>query len=520
MDSDEKSSPTRRGDDLPLTPGKVYLVGAGPGDPSLLTLRAAELLRAADLVVLDALVSSEIVTQIGSHARIIDAGKRSNRHAMTQEEINALLVEEGGKRKVVVRLKGGDPFVFGRGGEEAEALQRAGVPFEVVPGITSAIAAPAYAGIPVTHRQHASSVTFITAHESDGSTGIPWEGLARLNGTLVFLMGLGNLESIAERLVEHGMSSETAAAVISRGTTRLQRTVRGTLGTIVELARKAELEAPALIVVGGVVSLQQTIGWFESRPLFGRSFVVTRARAQASGLVRLLEGHGASVVQFPMIEISKPESWDSLDAAIERLTGYDWIVFSSANGVDAFFERLQHHGRDLRALTGTKIAAVGDATAASLHVRGIIPDLVPETFQSAALLPHFPAELAGMRIAVVRAASGREELITELRRRGAEVDLAVAYQTRPARGLRDQLGSMLGSGKIDAITFTSSSTVENFFEQLSEEERRNVIENVQLASIGPVTSQTLRSHGAEPSIEAPEATIPSLAEAIVEHFGR
>lgn len=515
----EDSQPSRRGEPVPITAGKVYLVGAGPGDPSLLTLRAVELIRAADVVVLDALVSPEIVARIASHARIIDAGKRSSAHTLSQEEINELLVDEGRKGKVVVRLKGGDPFLFGRGGEEVEALHAAGLSFEVVPGITSAIAAPAYAGIPVTHRAHATSVTFITGHESESSTGIPWRSLAGLGGTLVFLMGLAKLESIASKLVENGMDPATPAAVVSSGTLRNQRTVTGTLSTLPARVRDSGVEAPALVVIGSVVSLQETLSWFETRPLFGRAIVVTRARAQASGLVRLLEAEGATVIQFPVIEIARPDSWDSLDAVLGDLASYGWLVFSSTNGVDSFFDRLQHHGRDLRALSGSKIAAVGDSTAASLHARGILPDLVPETFQSSALLPHFPDSLGGVRIAIVRAATGREELVEELRRRGARVDLAAAYQTKPSRGLRDQLGPMLGSGRIDAITFTSSSTVDNFFDQISDEERQRVIGNVRLASIGPVTSESLRARGVEPTIEASEATIQSLSRALVEHFG-
>ena len=498
--------------------GRVDLVGAGPGDPSLLTLRAFDLLRSADVVVLDALVSSEIVSRIDSHARIIDAGKRAGKHTLSQDEINALLIEEGRKGKIVVRLKGGDPFVFGRGGEEAEALRAAKVPFEVVPGISSAIAAPAYAGIPITHRRLATTVTFITGHESEGSTGIPWEALARLDGTLVFFMGLANLPSISSKLIHSGMDPATPAAVVSQGTTRRQRTITGTLQSLPESVRRGSIEAPALIVVGRVVSLQETISWFESKPLFGKTIVVTRARAQASGLVRLLESEGANVVQFPMIEISPPESWESLDAVISDVNAYDWLIFSSVNGVEAFVERLRHHGRDLRALSKTKIAAVGEPTAAALHASGIIPDLVPEKFQSTALLPHFSERLKGHRFAVIRAASGRDELIQELKARGADVDLGIAYQTRATSGLRDQVGSMVGAGRIDAITFTSSSTVDNFFEQLSGEERARIIAEVRLASIGPVTSESLRAHGAPPAIEASEATIESLARALTDHF--
>jgi uroporphyrinogen III methyltransferase/synthase len=513
---DERRGHTRKGDEFPLAPARVYLVGAGPGDPSLLTLRASELLRGADVVVLDPFVSAEIVARIGSHARIIHAG-RAGRKPLTQDEINRTLIDEGKKGRVVVRLKGGDPFLFGRGAEEAEALRAAGIPFEVVPGIPPAIAAPAYAGIPVMHRSLTSTVTFIAGAEELNSSR--WKALTALDGTLVFLGAtLENLEAIAARLIEHGADPQLPAAVISQGTTRTQKTIDGPLASLGALATAARLATPALVVVGRVVGLKETIGWFESKPLFGRTVVVTRARGQASPFLRMLEAEGATVAHFPMIEIAPPESWESLDALIAQLDGVGWIVFTSTNGVEAFFERLQHHGRDLRSLAGTNVAAVGETTAASLHARGIVPDLVPEKFQASALLPLFPEELHGTRIGIVRAAAGREELVNELRARGADVHLAIAYETRPTRGLGDQLGSLLGAGRLDVITFTSSSTVESFFAQLSAEDRKKVTETARMASIGPVTSATLREHGVEPAIEAPEATIQSLTHAIVEHF--
>lgn len=519
MDLDPEDSQWRKkGEEIPQTPGRVYLVGAGPGDPSLLTLRASELLKSADLVVLDSLVSPEIVTRIGSHARIVDAARKSGKQPLSREEVTRMLIEEGAKGKVVVRLKGGDPFVFGRGGEEAESLRDAGIAFEIVPGISSAIAAPAYAGIPITHPRFTNTVAFVTGLDGELHPETRWEALAKLGGTLVFLLGSEHAKAIAEHLVARGLDPDTPAAVIASGTTRRQRTIAATVGTLGAKVADSEHDGPSLVVIGRVVELQQSISWFESKPLFGRTIVVTRARPQAGGLVRLLETDGATVVQFPMIEVTKPESWDSLDAILAELPDYQWLIFTSANGVDAFFDRLQHHGRDLRALTSTRIAAVGEATAGAFHSRGIIPDLVPEKYQAAALLPHFAEKLDGERIGIVRAAAGGDELIDELRQRGARVDVGAAYETRPTRGFRDQVGSMLGSRKIDAITFTSSSTVDNFFEQLSADERQRAIEEVSLASIGPVTSQTIRAHGAEPTIEAPEATVSSLAQAIVEHF--
>ena len=487
--------------------GTVYLVGAGPGDARLLTLRAAELLGRADLVALDALVSPDIVAMIPKSAEVVYVGKRAAAHALPQEKINQLLVDEARKGKSVVRLKGGDPFVFGRGGEEAEELLAAGVPVEVVPGISSAIAGPAYAGIPVTHRAHATSVTLVTGHEADsGSTGIRWGALAQLDGTIVFMMGFGNLATICHKLMEHGMSGHRGCAVISKATRLDQRTVTGTLRNIELLAAQANLETPALIVVGDVVTLHETLNWFESKPLFGKRVVVTRAREQASELKRLLEEAGAQVVQFPTISIAPPESWESLDRAVT--THYDWLVFTSTNGVQAFFQRMAAHRRDVRALADTKVAAVGQATADDLRARGIEPDLVPERFISTELLSLLAEDQRGVRTAVIRAEEGRDELIAELRRRGGEVDLAVAYRTVAADSDAGELRALIERDAIDVITFTSASTVDNFFARLTPGRAR-------LASIGPTTSEAIRRHGHEPHITAPNATVPALRDAIV-----
>jgi uroporphyrinogen III methyltransferase / synthase len=497
--------------------GIVYLVGAGPGDPRLLTLRAAELLATADLVALDALVSRDIVAMIGKQAEIVYVGKRAGAHAVPQDETNRLLIEEARKGKKVVRLKGGDPFVFGRGGEEAEELAAAAVPIEVVPGISSAIAAPAYAGIPVTHRDHATSVTFVTGHEADsGSTGIRWPALAQLDGTIVFLMGFANLGTIVHRLMEHGMSPHRGCAVISKGTRFDQRTVSGTLRNIEMCVREADLETPALIVVGNVVQLHETINWFESKPLFGKRIVVTRAREQASELKRLFEESGAQVLQFPTIEIVPPPSWDSLDRAIEKR--YDWLIFTSTNGVAAFFERLFLKGKDVRVLAGTKVAAVGQTTAADLRVRGIQPDLVPERFISTELLPLLAADQTGIRTCVVRAAEGREELVDELRRRGGEVDLAVAYQTKAADYDLGELRALIAAETIDVVTFTSASTVEHFYEKLSDDERARVNGRAVLASIGATTSEAVRRYGKEPDVVAGKPSVAALHDAVLQHL--
>lgn len=492
--------------------GTVYLVGAGPGDARLLTVRAAELLQKADVVALDALVSRDIAALIPKSTQVVYVGKRAAAHSLPQEKINQLLIDEAKQGKLVVRLKGGDPFVFGRGGEEAEELVAAGVPVEIVPGISSSIAGPAYAGIPVTHRSYATSVTLVTAHEADsGSTGIKWPALAQLDGTIVFMMGFANLPNIVHKLMEHGMPSDRGCAVISKGTRPDQRSVAGTLRNIEGLVAEAKLETPALIVVGDVVKLRESINWFETKPLFGKRVVVTRAREQASELKLLLEDSGADVLQFPTIEIVPPADFDSLDVAVDEK--FDWLIFTSTNGVQSFFERLFAKGKDVRALAGTKIAAVGQSTAEDLRRRGINPDVVPERFISTELLPLLAEDQRGIRTAVVRAEEGREELLDELRRRGGEVHLAVAYRTvAVAEGLEELRASL---DAIDVVTFTSASTVDNFFGKLSEDERRRVLTRATIASIGATTSEAIRKYGKEPDVVAEKATIQALHDAVI-----
>ncbi|HVR38856.1 MAG TPA: uroporphyrinogen-III C-methyltransferase [Thermoanaerobaculia bacterium] len=489
--------------------GKVFLVGAGPGDPGLLTVRAAELIERADLVALDALVSKEIAARIPKTTEVVYVGKRSSAHTLPQDKINQLLVDEAKKGKTIVRLKGGDPFVFGRGGEEAEELVAAGVPVEIVPGISSSVAGPAYAGIPVTHRSYATSVTLVTGHEADESTGIKWGALAQLDGTIVFMMGFANLPVITQKLMQHGMPPDRGAAVISNGTRPEQRTVTGTLRNIEARVAAANLPTPALIVVGDVVKLHDTINWFESKPLFGKRVIVTRAREQASELKRMLEESGAQVLQFPTIEIAPPDSWDSLDAVIAGK--FDWLVFTSVNGVRAYFSR----SADARALAGTKIAAVGDTTAAELRLHGIVADLVPEKFISTALLPHLALDQRGIRTAVIRAAEGRDELIEELRRRGGDVTLGIAYRTKAADYDLDELRVLIASDAIDVVTFTSASTVDHFYEKLTADERAKVNRRATLASIGPTTSEAIRRYGKEPDVVAENATIASLHDAVL-----
>ena len=492
-----------------LVRGRVYLAGSGPGDPRLLTIRAAECIASADLIAVDALVSSQITATFPPTAEVVFVGKRASAHTLPQEEINALLIAEARKGKSVVRLKGGDPFVFGRGGEEAQELMAAGIAVEIVPGISSAIAGPAYAGIPVTHRSYATSVTLVTAHESESSTGIPWAALAQLEGTIVFMMGFANLGAIVRNLTDHGVPGSRPVAVISKATTPEQRTVRGTLQDIEELVVKAALPTPALIVVGEVVQLHDVINWFESKPLFGKRIVVTRARQQASELRRLFEDSGAAVVEYPTIEIGPPPSFAALDRSIDET--WDWLIFTSVNGVEGFFDRLFAKGRDVRSLAASRVAAVGGPTAEALRQRGLIADLVPEKFLSSALLPLLARDQRGIRTAVLRAAEGRDELIDELRARGGEVHLAVAYQTRTVAAETAVLDD------IDVVTFTSASTVDNYFSMTRNETAASPRRAI-LASIGPVTSDAIRRHGRTPEIEALSATVQALHDAVVTHF--
>ncbi|HYV58829.1 MAG TPA: uroporphyrinogen-III C-methyltransferase [Acidimicrobiia bacterium] len=483
----------------------VYLVGAGPGDPGLLTLRGAEVLRDADVVVYDRLVAPGLLDLAPTGAERVYAGKAPGRNELSQDEINDLLVERGRTGRAVVRLKGGDPFVFGRGGEEAEALAGAGVPFEVVPGITSAVGAPAYAGIPVTHRGASAHFTVVTGHEdpTKESTDVDWDALAQAGGTLVILMGAGRIAEIADRLVAGGLPSETPVAAVRNGTRSDQRTVRATLGTVAG----AGVQAPAAIVVGEVARLD--LAWFESRPLFGRAVVVTRAREQASELRRRLEALGAEVVELPAITI-EPLAFD-----VPELDRYRWLVFTSANGVAAFFDRGLAPARlDARALAGLRVAAIGPGTTAALAERGVRADLVPERFVAEALLEAFPPATAGdERVLLARAEHARDVLPAGLAERGYAVDVLPVYRTVTASPDADAL-ERVRRGDVDALTFTSSSTVTNLCDLLGGAPAPQPL----VVSIGPVTSKTAMERGLRVDVEAAEHTIDGLVDALLDAF--
>lgn len=498
--------------------GKVYLVGAGPGDPGLLTLRGKELLEEAEVVVYDYLANPELLKYCPSNCELIYVGKKGGAHTLPQEEINRLLVRKAKEGKKVVRLKGGDPFLFGRGGEEIEELLKEGILFEVVPGITSAIAVPAYAGIPVTHRNFTSTLAIITGHEAEDKeeSKVNYSVLAKI-GTLVFLMGVKNLPHIVENLLREGKSPDTPCAVIQWGTTPRQKTAEGTLKNIVDIVKEKGITAPAIIVVGEVVKLRRDFNWFEKKPLFGKRILITRTREQASKLRKALTEHGAQVVEIPTIEVRPLWGEENL-SIFQELSKYDWLVFTSENGVKFFFERLFSLGLDVRALGGCKIAVIGPATMKPLQRRGIIADLMPtKDYTQEGLVEAFKEiDLKGKRILLVRAKVAREVLPLSLKERGAEVEILPIYETVKPKEVGKSLREAFQEG-IDLITFTSSSTVENFFKIL-EEDNLELSKEVILASIGPVTSQTLRERGYNPHIEAKEYTISGLVEAILDYY--
>jgi uroporphyrinogen III methyltransferase / synthase len=480
----------------------VYLVGAGPGDPGLLTVRGADVLGRADVVVYDRLVHPSLLDLAPAAAERVYVGKTPGEAEVEQGDINALLVEQGRAGKEVVRLKGGDPFVFGRGGEEAEALAAAGLTFEVVPGITSAIGAPAYAGIPVTHRGKSTHFTVVTGHEDPDKGGfdVDWSALANAGGTLVILMGAGRVGEIASQLVAGGLSPETPVAAVRNGTRADQQTVRATLATV----SAAGVQAPAAIVVGDVAGLD--LSWFEARPLFGRAVVVTRAREQASELRQRLEGLGAEVIELPAIAI------EPVDFEVPPLERYGWLVFTSANGVHAFYERgLVPAGLDARALAGVRIAAIGPGTAAALAGRGVRADLLPERFVAESLLEAFPAPRSdGERVLLARADRARDVLPAGLSGRGYEVDVLAVYRTVTAAP--DPVAvERVRRGDVDALTFTSSSTVTNLCDLLGRVPDPQPV----VVSIGPVTSKTAEEQGLRVDVEATEHTIDGLVDAVL-----
>ena len=513
---------------IPLgPPGRVALVGAGPGDPGLLTVRGRDLLARADVVVYDALANPRLLGHAPT-ARHVFAGKRAAHHSMTQDGINALLIAEAKAGNAVVRLKGGDPFVFGRGGEEAEALVAAGIAFDVVPGITAAVAAAAYAGIPVTHRDLNTSLTLVTGHEKDRSRQEPeaaarqavdpaesdatdWAALAKLP-MLCFYMGVRSLPRIVEKLVEHGKAADTPVAVVQWGTLAKQRTVTATLGDIAAVVERETIGSPAIIYVGEVVRLRETMRWFDNRPLHGKTVLVTRTREQASELTAKLEALGANVLEAPTIRIEPAADGEIVRDVLRRIGEFDWVVFTSANGVTKAHEAMEAHGLDARAFAGVKVAAVGPKTAETIQTAlCLIPDLLPAQFDADALADAFE-EVAGKRFLLLRADIGRPSLAQTLAARGAAEVLDVAvYETQSVVSLPPHVIEAIDAGEVDAACFTSASTARNLASLVGDAAKLNVMK---LVSIGPQTSAAMREVGMRVDAEADAATLDALVEAL------
>ncbi|MCC3375750.1 uroporphyrinogen-III C-methyltransferase [Cohnella sp. REN36] len=510
-----------------MAKGKVYLVGAGPGDPKLITVRGLAALQRADVVVYDRLAGPQLLQQLGPETERIYVGKRPDRHTMKQEEINQLLVDLALQGKTVCRLKGGDPTVFGRVGEEAELLRRHGIEFDIVPGITSAIAVPAYAGIPVTHRDWASSFSIITGHESPDKLDrmIHWDKVTNATGTLLFLMGVAKIGYISEQLMKHGRPADTPVALVRWGTRAEQATLVGTLGDIAAKVAEAGFEPPAVIVVGDVVRQRESLRWMETKPLFGWRVLVTRARAQASELSERIDELGGEPYEFPVIETrlqTEPGAVRKIEEALAEADAYDWVMLTSPNGVEAFFAWLVRTGIDIRRFHRARFAAVGPKTAEALQARGVLAEPLPEKFVAEGLLERVAASLRpGQRALLPRGDLAREVLPRELEARGVEAVELDVYETRMNVPQDDgRLLEMLRAGEIHVVTFTSSSTVTNLLEALhllGEPLPAELLRDVIVACIGPITARTAAEHGLRVDIEASSSTIGGLVEALQDY---
>ena len=500
--------------------GKLYLVGAGPGDPGLLTLKGKRCLELADIVIYDYLANPRLLDYARPDVERRLVSKHGGGARVEQETINALIVEHAGQGKVVVRLKGGDPFIFGRGAEEAAAARAAGIEFEIVPGVSSAIAVAAYAGIPLTHRQLASNVIFTTGYEypTKAEPAVHWNELARSGSTLVILMAQRQLRANMSKLIRGGLDPETPVAIIEWGTRADQRTVVGTAATIAARAAEQDIKPPALAVVGAVVRLREQLNWFERKPLFGRRIVITRPRAQGTEFAEQLEAWGAEVVPFPTIDTMAPPSLAALDDAIQRAGDFDWVVFTSANGVRMFFERLKAIGADVRQFSRARFAAIGPQTARALQAYCVRVETVPEEFRAEAVAAALAqVGVAGTRILLPRAAGARAVLPQQLREQGAIVEDVPTYTTVLPRADAEALRDSLLRDKIDLVTFTSSSTVRNFV-TLLDGSVAEVLRHVAVGCIGPVTADTARGYGMHVAIQPRTYTVPAFVEAIVQFY--
>lgn len=499
--------------------GKVYLVGAGPGDAGLLTLRGAELLRRAEVVIYDMLANPELLRLAPATAELISRGSRGTDAALSQDDLNALIVAKAKEGKVVVRLKGGDPYIFGRGGEEAEELVAANIPFEVVPGVSSIVAAPNYAGIPLTHREHASTFTVLTGHEDPDkeTSDLDFEQIAKIPGTKVILMGLKRLKELTETLIARGLSPETPVAMVRSGTTGYQQSIEGTLATITKIATEKNITAPAITIIGNVVKLRPQLNWFERRPLFGKRIVVTRTREQASQLSQKLTENGAEVLEIPTIRIEPSDRKQDIVDALLELNSYDWLVFTSPNGVTAFFDLFFKRFQDLRDIGGVKIAAIGPATAAKIKELHLQVDLMPEealgTKIAEALNKYESVE--NLKLCLLRAQVANQELPEALQELGAIVDDIAIYKTVPETEDRTGTAAKLLADGADWITFTSASTAEHFHARFDLPKLMKQFPKIRLASIGPETSKAIRALDLTPAIEAKEHTIEGLTTALL-----
>lgn len=505
--------------------GKVYLVGGGPGDPKLITLRGLEALKRADAVVYDRLAGPRLLGEIKPDAEVIYVGKRSQRHTMKQEDINRLLTELALAGKTVVRLKGGDPAVFGRVGEEADTLARHGIPFEIIPGVTSAIGVPAYAGIPLTHRDMASSFAVVTGYENPDKPelNVDWAKLAPAVDTLVFLMGVAKIDTICRELIAHGRAPDTPVALIRWGTRPAQRTLVGTLQDIPERVKQTGFKPPAVIVVGDVVRLRETMGWYEQKPLFGCRVLITRTAEQAGELAGKVDELGGEAFEWPAIALRAPDDpgkRSALDAALARLDQYNWVIFTSVNGVDYFFRRLKETGGDIRRLAGAKIAAVGPRTADALADRGLMADLQPASrFQAEGLLDvMLPVLTPGDRVLLARGGQARDVLPETLEARGAEVTDAVVYDNVPGRREVAEMIRLLERRDIHVATFTSASTVHHLcdaLEQAGGKPAGDMLAAVKVVCIGPLTREAAEKRGLQVAAMARKATLDDLVQAVI-----
>ncbi|MBU1625766.1 uroporphyrinogen-III C-methyltransferase [bacterium] len=504
-----------------MSEGKVYLIGAGPGDPELITVKGIRCIGESDVIVYDNLANSKLLEYCKQSAEKVYMGKRKGAHSFTQDEINEYLVKRAKEGLIIGRLKGGDPFMFGRGGEEVLYLVENDIPFEIVPGITSALAAPIYAGIPPTHRDFASSLAIITGHESPlkDETAIKWDKISTGADTLIFLMGMTKLSEIVDNLINNGRPIDTPCALIRNGTYPEQKTLIGTLGNIVELSINENFKPPVVIIVGQVVGLRDKMNWFESKPLFGKRIVVTRARSQASSFFLELEKLGASVLEYPTIKIISPESWVEVDKALQNLGDYQWVIFTSVNGVTFFFDRLKEIGKDSRSLHQAKICAIGPATAEILKRFNLEVDIRPDEYRAEGIIEALVSEeVKGKKILIPRAKEAREILPEELSRLGARVDVIPIYRTVKDDTDVNLIISEIEGGLLDVITFTSSSTVVNFFESFDGVGIPKGLEDVVIACIGPITRDKVEKYGFQVSIMPEKYTIPALCDEISNFF--